>query len=136
MNITEIIPRKAEVGLINLAASTSLLRPTAAKLLEQIAYHLAMKMNVNSYPQGIQLDKFNILKAMIHSSETGLSRGLIGSGARNKLAEVFLGKIVHKSSEARRLFIEKHGMKPPGFVLVSPTSHCNLKCKGCYAGSD
>jgi len=136
MNITNIIPRKAEMELLNYAASTSLLRPTAAKLLEQIAYHHTMNLNPNCYPPGIQLDKLSMLKAMIHSVETGLSRGLIGSGARNKLAEMLLGKIMLKPKENSQLFMEKHGMNPPGFVLISPTARCNLKCKGCYAGSD
>jgi MoaA/NifB/PqqE/SkfB family radical SAM enzyme len=32
-------------------------------------------------------------------------------------------------------FIQKHGVEPPAFLLVSPTQHCNLCCKGCYASS-
>ena len=88
MNITEIIPRKVEVGLINLAASTSFLRPTAAKVLEQVAYYHTMSLNDNSYPQGVKNDKLSMLIAIIHSAETGLSRGLIGSTARGKRSEV------------------------------------------------
>jgi MoaA/NifB/PqqE/SkfB family radical SAM enzyme len=136
MNITEIMPVRAEVGLLNLAASTSFLRPTAANFLERAAYHRIVEVNKNNLPEGVQFDKLAMVKAMIHSIETGLSRGLIGSGARNKLADVFLGKIVYKPNKVRRLFMEKHGMNPPGFVLISPTARCNLKCKGCYAGSD
>ncbi len=34
----------------------------------------------------------------------------------------------------RRKFYEKQGFRPPGFVTISPTNVCNLKCKGCYAG--
>jgi len=136
MNITDVMPIRAEVALLNLAASTSFLRPTTASFLERVAYHRLIQVNKGHYPEQIQYDKLAMLKAMIHSAETGLSRGLIGPGARNKLADVFLGKIVYKSSEARRQFVEKHEMNPPGFVLISPTARCNLKCKGCYAGSD
>jgi MoaA/NifB/PqqE/SkfB family radical SAM enzyme len=136
MNITEIIPRKAEVGLINLAASTSFLRSTTAKVLEQVVYYHSKNLDNNYFPQGVKNDKVSILKAMIHSTETGLSRGLIGSESWNKLTEVLLGKIMLKPKERRRLFKEKHGMNPPGFLLISPTARCNLKCKGCYAGSD
>jgi MoaA/NifB/PqqE/SkfB family radical SAM enzyme len=130
------MPVRAEVGLLNLAASTSFLRPTAASFLERVAYHRLIQVNKDHFPEQIQHDKLAMVNAMIHSVETGLSRGLIGSSARNKLAEVFLGKIVYRSNEVRRLFMEKHGMNPPGFVLISPTARCNLKCKGCYAGSD
>jgi MoaA/NifB/PqqE/SkfB family radical SAM enzyme len=136
MNITDAMPVRAEVGLLNLAASTSFLRPTAASFLERVAYHRLIQVNKDHFPEQIQHDKLAMVNAMIHSVETGLSRGLIGSSARNKLAEVFLGKIVYRSNEVRRLFMEKHGMNPPGFVLISPTARCNLKCKGCYAGSD
>jgi len=136
MNITDVIPVRAEVGLLNLAASTSFLRPTAAGFLERVAYNRLIQVNNDNFPEQIQHDKLAMIKSMIHSAETGLSRGLIGSSARNKLAEVFLGKIVYKPNELRRLFMEKHGMFPPGFVLISPTARCNLKCKGCYAGSD
>ena len=130
MNITDVMPIRAEVGLLNLAASTSFLRPTAASFLERVAYHRLIQVNKGHSPEQIQHDKLAMVKSMIHSVETGLSRGLIGPGARNKLADVFLGKIVYKSSEVRRLFMEKHGMNPPGFVLISPTARCNLEMQG------
>ena len=136
MNITDVMPVRAEVGLLNLAASTSFLRPTAANFLERVAYHRLIQVNEDHSPEQIQHDKLAMVKTMIHSVETGLSRGLIGPSARNKLAEVFLGKIVYKPKDVCQQFAEKHGMRPPGFVLLSPTACCNLKCKGCYAGSD
>lgn len=136
MNITNVMRVRAATWLLNLAASKSFLRPMMASILERTAYNHLIQVNKDHFPEQIQHDKLAIMKAMIQSSETGLSRGLIGPHARNKLAEVFLGKIVHKPEEVRRRFFEKHGMNPPGFLLISPTACCNLKCKGCYAGSD
>jgi MoaA/NifB/PqqE/SkfB family radical SAM enzyme len=136
MNIAKAIPLRAQVGLLNLAACTSRLRPTAAKLLERAAYYHMVEVNDNHLPEEVQLDKVAMIKAMIRSAERGLSRGLIGSSAWNKLTGVFLGKIMYRSNELRQQFLERYSMKPPAFVLISPTGRCNLKCKGCYAGSD
>ena len=38
-----------------------------------------------------------------------------------------------KNSENR--YLEMYGRSPPGFVLISPSKHCNLTCEGCYASS-
>jgi MoaA/NifB/PqqE/SkfB family radical SAM enzyme len=32
----------------------------------------------------------------------------------------------------RDAFEEKHGVRPPFILILSPTFHCNLRCKGCY----
>jgi len=136
MNIIDVIPQKAEVGLLNFAASTSFLRPTAAKFLDKIAYHYIIECNNDNYPMGVQRDKVDMVKAMISSAERGLSRDLIGTDARNKLADVFLEKIMLKPDDISKQYIEIHGMRPPGFIVIAPTGRCNLECKGCYAGSD
>ncbi len=136
MRISNAISRRAVGSIVNYTVTESLLRPTVVRLLEWAAYHHMVERNSDNLPIEVQLDKVAMLKAMIHSAEAGFSRGLIGPMARNKLAEVFLGKIVYKPKEVRQEFVEKHGMRPPGFVLLSPTARCNLKCKGCYAGSD
>jgi len=37
--------------------------------------------------------------------------------------------------EAQKRFRERFGENPPGFLTISPTGACNLRCKGCYANS-
>jgi MoaA/NifB/PqqE/SkfB family radical SAM enzyme len=32
-------------------------------------------------------------------------------------------------------FVKRHGFGPPTFLTISPTQHCNLCCKDCYAVS-
>ena len=32
-------------------------------------------------------------------------------------------------------FYKKHGVAPPGTLMISPTLRCNLKCYGCYSGT-
>jgi MoaA/NifB/PqqE/SkfB family radical SAM enzyme len=40
--------------------------------------------------------------------------------------ELFLG------NKKREEFEKKHGYWPPFVMILSPTLHCNLRCKGCY----
>jgi len=32
-------------------------------------------------------------------------------------------------------FYNKHGVAPPGTLMISPTMRCNLNCYGCYSGT-
>ncbi|MBW1900894.1 MAG: radical SAM protein [Deltaproteobacteria bacterium] len=32
-------------------------------------------------------------------------------------------------------FYNKHGVAPPGTLMISPTLRCNMKCYGCYSGA-
>jgi MoaA/NifB/PqqE/SkfB family radical SAM enzyme len=36
---------------------------------------------------------------------------------------------------AQKAFFERHGQRPPGLLVISPTKSCNLYCKGCYANA-
>ena len=136
MNITNIIPLRAEIALLRLAISASFLRPAIVSLLERVAYHEIMEVNVTDDPEEIQADKLAMVRSIIRSGQKGLSRGLIGPNARQKLADIFLGKITYRPGNVDQEFSEKYGVNPPGFILISPTGRCNLKCNGCYAGSD
>jgi len=136
INIIDAIPLRAEVEILKYATSLTYFRPMAVKILENYAYHRLIEVNNNGDPENVQRDKLAMLKAMINSVEIGLSHGYIGSNARKKLAEVFLQKIIFKRSKARQLFADRYGINPPGFIVLSPTARCNLRCKGCYAGSD
>lgn len=136
MNIANLIPIQTGIGILDFASSTPILRPSIGKILEHFAYHKLVEENSCDYPEQVQRDKAAMTMALINSIERGLSRGLIGASPRHKLAEVFLGKIMFKPVEARRRFIEEHTISPPGFITISPTACCNLKCQGCYAASD
>jgi len=136
MSLLNLIPLQIGTGILDIATSAPILRPSVRKKLESIAYHRAVEVNKDGFPIEVQRDKAAIVTAMIHSVERGLSRGFIGPCARHKLAEVFLGKIMFKPKEARQRFKEQNGILPPAFITISPTARCNLKCTGCYAASD
>jgi MoaA/NifB/PqqE/SkfB family radical SAM enzyme len=54
---------------------------------------------------------------------------------RDKAAMNFFYNYLVVGYVKRKMFLEKHGFKPPYLLVVSPTMRCNLNCYGCYAGS-
>ena len=55
---------------------------------------------------------------------------------REQLIKTFFVNQLLLGSNRRKKFSEqKDGFYPPGFMVISPTMKCNLKCFGCYAGS-
>ncbi len=55
---------------------------------------------------------------------------------REQLIKAFIVNQLLLGSNKRKQFSEKDGgFYPPGFMVISPTMKCNLKCYGCYAGS-
>lgn len=43
---------------------------------------------------------------------------------------------VNGTIEPKKDYFNRFGRNPPGFVLLSPSQFCNLKCTGCYSDSD
>ncbi|MFA3781610.1 radical SAM/SPASM domain-containing protein [Melioribacteraceae bacterium 4301-Me] len=62
----------------------------------------------------------------------------ISASVRRKILDVFVGRVFLKSDETEQSvqqFREEFGQNPPGFITISPTKKCNLRCIGCYAAS-
>jgi MoaA/NifB/PqqE/SkfB family radical SAM enzyme len=136
MRIAKYIPLAWRMKLLDIMATVPVLRPPVWRILNRVAHRAFIENNPGGHPQGVQEDKVAMLQAIMNTIERGLASGLIGPNVRHKLAEVYLGMIVFKPQNARRLFMENYGMRPPGFITISPTARCNLRCSGCYAGCD
>ncbi len=55
---------------------------------------------------------------------------------RDRLVRSFiLNQLLLGSNKRKRFSMQKGGFYPPGFMVISPSMKCNLKCYGCYAGS-
>jgi len=52
---------------------------------------------------------------------------------RKRAVENFIIRHIFLRHETAKVFEEKHGFRPPQFMVISPTMRCNLRCYGCYA---
>jgi len=81
-----------------------------------------------------------MLRAMFTSTERALDRGQISHKVLRGLLRAFLINVVLRHDDsavhAAQQFVDTHGgQPPPSFLVISPTSTCNLRCTGCYASS-
>lgn len=83
-------------------------------------------------------DRYAMSQAIIDTAERILTSPYpIAQTYIKKLSEIMIQSIVIEGGDVKRQqdFKAIHGRRPPGFLVVSPTKACNLKCKGCYASS-
>lgn len=75
----------------------------------------------------------NLLKQAIKNIDKGyVSTAYVEKFVKNMIEPVLDGGC---AEEAIANFKRQYGVEPPGFVTISPTQNCNLKCIGCYAAS-
>lgn len=98
-------------------------------------YHQFVESDSGKNPQKVQEDKFYMARNLVWSIHRGLRRGQISHDVWRKFLRA-VASLYLKENEKAKTFQEKYGFHPPGFVTVSPTKHCNLRCKGCYANSE
>lgn len=83
-------------------------------------------------------DRYAMSQAIIDTAERILTApDPISPAYIRKLADIMVNTIVIEGGEIsiQQSFKALHGRRPPGFMVISPTKACNLKCKGCYASS-
>ncbi len=75
----------------------------------------------------------NLLRQTIKNIQKGYISLEYIEGAKETLAgNQFLSD---GRKKVREEYKKKYGMYPPGFITISPTQKCNLRCTGCYAAS-
>ncbi len=95
-------------------------------------------LKFNRHSIGECEDRYAMSQAIIDTAERILTSPYpIAQTYIKKLSEIMIQSIVIEGGDVKRQqeFKALHGRRPPGFLVVSPTKACNLKCKGCYASS-
>jgi len=89
------------------------------------------------HPPGVVRDRAEMSIAILRSIERGIAEGRLGRAGVNRLLNVLIGEslVGHGISSVKDRFQAQFGVRPPGFLLISPTKVCNLRCSGCYADS-
>lgn len=102
--------------------------------LERRMYHEYMDRDRNLFPRKMQEDKFDMAKSLLRSIDRGLTNGQISKAVWKRFIYAFTHVYSREESKVEN-FEKEYGLKPPAFLTVSPTKHCNLHCSGCYADS-
>jgi sulfatase maturation enzyme AslB (radical SAM superfamily) len=119
------------------------------RILKYVGFLIAEKWFLNNdskrkqsrinVPPGVVDDRSSMGIAIFNSVKRALNDYKLSDATLDKtinilLKDLFLQKDlrVQKSIEFRKI----HGYNTPGFLVISPSKACNLRCVGCYADSD
>jgi len=134
MEIRRVILKSPFDKIISSVLAHDVPRKKVIDTIEKKVYENYMKNDINCFPRKVQEDKFHMLKSMMEAIDTGLKKGLISKQVWDRFLKSFVG-IYLKENDTIKNFRKKYGIYPPGFITISPTKFCNLKCTGCYANS-
>ena len=122
-------------SLVNMVLKKDALRGVALKVAVRKLRKAVVEENPAVHLRRVQEDKFYVFRNMLYSVDKALGNGNISPQVKRGLLKLFLGHILLQDDPNFKAFVEKNGYRPPGFLTISPTKMCNLKCKGCYAAS-
>jgi MoaA/NifB/PqqE/SkfB family radical SAM enzyme len=88
----------------------------------------------DDFPPETWRDKMRILKGLVHQLEHSDKNGWLSSKVFARVVDSFLVNSIF-TNEVMDTSLSAE-QRHPYLLLISPTNSCNLKCKGCYAGSD
>jgi MoaA/NifB/PqqE/SkfB family radical SAM enzyme len=94
-------------------------------------------IEVGTQPPGVIRDRTAMGISILRVIDRGLASGNLGKASLNRVLNVLIGDslVTRGIPSAKDRFKAEYGVRPPGFLLISPTKTCNLRCTGCYADS-
>jgi len=105
--------------------------------LEKVAFKLWIDKGdpVKVGPRRQREDKFYIASNVVRAAFKAYDNG--SPAVRDRIINLFLKEFLTRVNRAEKMkkFEEEYGVKPPGFLTISPGGNCNLRCKDCYAAS-
>ena len=136
VSLNDILSEPASIVLDKVVQNDKT-RGIALQYAEKSAYKNIMRDNpVNvSFPVKAREYQFIVFRNLIYSIDRALDKGNISQNVRRGLLKNLIGNVVLRDNSARKNFEKEYKTRAPGFVLISPTSTCNLHCVGCYANS-
>jgi MoaA/NifB/PqqE/SkfB family radical SAM enzyme len=135
MDALKQIKNRTVGAMLTAVIANDALRKAGLEFAKRRLYENLVEKDAH-YTHAIRLERYSILANLLHALDRHLSNGLISPNVREKILKVFMGKIVNKANaHIGEAYKEKHHRYPPGFLTISPTKGCNLKCKNCYASS-
>lgn len=93
-----------------------------------------LNSKLDHFPAKMTMDKKQMLNNMIRTIDRWADDENLSKTTFERFINSFFSIYANKKSQ-RQEFLSKYGFSSPGFLTISPTKLCNLKCKGCYASS-
>jgi MoaA/NifB/PqqE/SkfB family radical SAM enzyme len=90
------------------------------------------------FPAQAQKDKLDLAKSITNSIDKIITEAKNNPEYQDPSIKSFLAKIprlIKEAQKKKKIFRNKYGFNPPGFLVIGPGKFCNLKCTGCYANS-
>ena len=105
-------------------------------LRSDIKQSIQSKFKDDIFQKPIRKDGQLMVRAMAMSLKRAYETGSLSPNVTAKIGSLLINNITHLSKKRTKLLEKKHRDFIPGFVMISPTNVCNLRCKGCYAGEN
>jgi len=136
VSLNDILSEPASIVLDRVIQNDKI-RNVALEYALKVAYKNIVEDNSGNiyFPIKVREYQFIVSRNLLYSIDRALEKGSISQNVRRGLLKNLIGKVVLRDNSARRSFEKEYKTRAPGFVLISPTSTCNLHCIGCYANS-
>jgi len=133
------IKQNTYLYLIEKTINNKTARKILLKKLDKKIYEALITKESKKFPKAVQLKKYKWVKALLKQLFKNYDKGYISPQVAKKTLETlgqnFFSNNLLEIKKIRKSFKNKYKIKPPFFIVVSPTQKCNLKCEGCYAAS-
>ncbi len=135
MKPKEFIFKKAVDVIINQKG----IKDITAKKLDKYMYKKFR--DDDETPINMRLRRYQFYSSILHTATKNLDKNYYSKVCVSKFIKVLVGDKLainsgDKNNEIHERYKSQYGGYPPRFIVLSPTQKCNLKCTGCYAGSD
>lgn len=134
-NMLDDLTIKSLTSLVCHITSSRKLNDYLAKKLDNLLYNEVVIKNVTTRPHRIQMEKYLTARNILNSGIKILNDDRVGRAVRKGVIENLIIQSIIKSLRLRNVKLTTYEKPFPTFLTISPTKHCNLNCKGCYANS-
>jgi MoaA/NifB/PqqE/SkfB family radical SAM enzyme len=129
------IQRRIALEFADVALRFGSVRQWLLKRGDRSLYDFYCVKRFEGLPLPVQELRYRVIVNLLRSIERAFADGRVGPSVRKRVLDVLVGEMVANARKNVAPFIQRHGVEPPAFLLISPTQRCNLCCKGCYAAS-
>ncbi|MCK4542650.1 MAG: radical SAM protein [Spirochaetales bacterium] len=134
MNLEAILLTKPVVKITSSLLRSNKIRKLGATIIDKTADKRLLNSKPDYQPVKMIMDQKQIVNNMVGSFDRWADSKNLSKTTFERFIKSFVSMYINAKSP-RQEFKSKYGFSSPGFLTISPTKLCNLKCKGCYASS-